>query len=88
MAAQLHCQIIHIHTLGKFSLASPPTSIFLEGGRKLENPKETPQRHRVNMQNSAQAVTQAQDRTEDPGAVRQQHHPLHRHDAHLQTSVS
>lgn len=54
-----------IHTL------VPPIFIFLGDGRKAENLKAEV-RCRNNMQNRTQRVSQAQDQTQNPAAMRQQ----------------
>lgn len=51
---------------------------FWGGGRKQES-GEKPTQMLENRQSSTQAVTQAQDQAREPGALRQQHYPLHHH---------
>lgn len=55
--------IMHTHTLtyNQFIVANLPTRMFMEGGKKLENPEGTWVPGET-MQNS-QTVAQAQDRT-------------------------
>lgn len=54
-----------IHTWWYSSVANPHTGMFLEGGRKQNNPEEI-QENEGRTRSSAQAVTWAQVRTGEP----------------------
>lgn len=72
-ASPAQCAITtHTHILvnvyGQFSAVNLSTDMFLEGGRKPEEPEET-HKDTVDIPNSTQALTQAWDRTGEPGTT-------------------
>lgn len=62
------------HILTSFTLIYPSAGMFLEGWRRLENIKTNRVDAEKLYRSYTQTETQDQDRTSDPGAMRQ-HHP-------------
>lgn len=67
----------HVRTQEQFSIASPPTDLFLGGGKKIGEPGGNPCKHEDDMRNSTQTVTQAQDRIRKPGSAGQRRYTPH-----------